>query len=389
MIKKKIFYAKHSINKNDINNVLKSLKYNKLTQGNEVIKFENNIKKYFKSKYSIATSNGTAALHLSGLGLGWKKNDIVITSPLTFVSTVNSIIFSGAKPELVDIDKNNFTIDLNKLEDKIKKIKKLKKFKLSTIIGVDYSGSPCDWSSLKFLSKKYNFKLLNDNCHAIGSKYKNDVGYAVKYADIVTHSYHAAKNITTGEGGAILTNNTTLFNKIKNLRSHGLKVNPKMYWKYFMDNVGYNYRLTDFQSSLGSSQIKQLNKFILTRRKNAEFYFKFFNDEKKYILPEKNKLKYNSFHFFPLQVKALKNQLIKDKFMKALNKKNIYLQVHYKPVFLFEYYKNKFKYNVKDFTNTLNFYNHEISLPTYPSLTSNEISYISKNIDILVNQLKK
>ena len=266
-----ISYSKQTIEKDDINAVSKALTKQYLTQGGLVDKFEKNLAKYFKSNYCTVLSNGTAALHLAGMALGWNEKDTVITTPITFVATANSILYSNSNPEFVDIDKNTYNIDLNKLESKIQLLKKNNK-KVSAVIGVDYSGSPCDWVELRYLANKYSFKLINDNCHAIGSKYKDDRGYAAKYADIVTHSYHAVKNITTGEGGAIFTNSKKIAEKINILKTHGIEKKTNRHWLYEMEKLGFNYRLTDFQSALGITQLSKLNKFVMKKRKNAKKY---------------------------------------------------------------------------------------------------------------------
>ena len=204
-----INYTKHQIYREDIREVVKVLKSDSLTQGKKVNEFEIKLKKKFKSKFCNVVSNGTAALHLAGMALGWTSKDIIITTPLTFLASANAILYSGARPDFVDINSRDFNIDLNILEEKIKKLKH--KQKIKSVIALDYAGQPCDWEGLQYLSKKFSFSLINDNCHALGSKYYNDPGYAVKYADIVTHSYHATKNISSCEGGYLLTNNKDIY----------------------------------------------------------------------------------------------------------------------------------------------------------------------------------
>ena len=189
---KHINYGSQTIDKKDIKSVVKILKSKTITQGNQINKFEKKINQIFGGRYCVALSSGTAALHLSLLSLNLKKKDLVITTPITFLATATSIINSGCQIFLSDINLNNFTIDTDILEKNLIKLKKIKK-KCSAVIAVDYAGSPCNWKELKRLSKKYNFKLINDNCHAIGSKYFNSMKYAIKYADIVTHSYHPEK----------------------------------------------------------------------------------------------------------------------------------------------------------------------------------------------------
>ena len=191
----RIRYGSHTINGTDIKSIENVLKNDFLTQGKHVKKFENALKIKFGSKYCSVLSSGTAALHLSVMALSIPKNFKIITTPLTFVATANSIIMNNLKPDLVDIDLNTSTIDLNKLEHKLKKDNKIK-----AVIALDYAGNVCDWKSLNFLARKYNIKLINDNCHAIGSKYNDNIKYASQFADVVIQSYHPVKAITTAEG---------------------------------------------------------------------------------------------------------------------------------------------------------------------------------------------
>ena len=215
-----ISYGKQSIDQKDIDAVVEVLKRDWLTQGPAVEAFEDDLKKYFGAKHVCAVSSGTAALHLAALTLGWQSNDIVITSPLTFLATANCIVYGGATPDFVDIDPISYTIDPNRVEDKIKFYQSQGK-KVKAIIGIDFAGHPCDWKALREIADKYDLQLVNDNCHALGATYLNDKQYAVKYADLVIQSYHPVKHLTTGEGGAVLTNNSECGEKVRRLRTHG------------------------------------------------------------------------------------------------------------------------------------------------------------------------
>ena len=216
-----ISYGKQTVDQQDIDAVVNVLRSDWLTQGPAVKTFESDLRKYFGAKYASSVSNGTAALHLTGIALGWKPGDIIITVPITFLASANSIIFSGATPDFVDIDKETYTIDPKKLEAKILKYESQGK-KVKAVIAVDYAGHPCDWKSLRKIADRFDIQLINDNCHAMGASYFGDKHYAVKYADIVTQSYHPVKNFTTGEGGAVLTNNSSYAKKIDILRTHGM-----------------------------------------------------------------------------------------------------------------------------------------------------------------------
>lgn len=372
-----INYGKQFIDTADINAVVKVLKSSWLTQGPEVKKFEKKLNTFFGSKYSCVVSNGTAALHLTGLALGWKKGDIVLTSALTFLASANCILYSGAKPELIDINVSNYNIDIDKLEKKLKKISK----KVVAIVATDYAGHPCNWIKLKKIAEKYKIKLINDNCHALGAKINKNKKYAIKYADIVTQSYHPVKHVTTGEGGAILSNDKKLIEKVKILRSHGV-IKKKRFdpWYYEMQKLGYNYRLSDLQCALGISQLNKISKFIKRRREIAEIYNKAFSNDLRFKIPSIEKNYTHSYHLYPLQIK-FKNLKITKKFLfKKMLKEKINLQVHYIPLHIQPYYKKNFNLKIGDFPSAEIFYKQEVSLPIYYSLKNNEINKVIKCI---------
>ena len=272
-----ISYGKQSINSGDIDSVIEVLKSDFLTQGSQVHKFEESLNSYFGSNYASVVSNGTAALHLAGMALGWSKGDVIIVPPITFLSTVNCVEFLNANPYFVDIDPETYTINPNLVEDAVIKLRSKGK-NIVAVIGVDFAGHPCDWIALRQIADKYDINLINDNCHAMGAKFEDEKQYASKYADLVTHSYHPVKHITTGEGGAVLTNHYELDQKVKKFRTHGMTKDfhslekNKGPWYYEMHTIGYNYRLTDFQCALGVRQLKRLDNFIKLRKKIKNKY---------------------------------------------------------------------------------------------------------------------
>ena len=380
----RIRYGRHTINETDIKSIENVLRNDYLTQGKHVKKFENALKIKFGSRYCSSLSSGTAALHLGVMALSLPKNSKIITTPLTFVATANSIILNNLKPELVDIDLTTYTIDVNKLEHKLKKDNKIK-----AVIAVDYAGNICDWKSLNFLARKYNIKLINDNCHAIGSMYNDSIKYASQFADIVTQSYHPVKAITTAEGGSILTNNKKIYENISLLKNHGIIRNKNLSkkfgaWFYSIKKLGYNYRLSDIQCALGISQLKRLNQFILARRKIAKIYDKAFSNTSKLQIPQVREKCYHSYHLYPLLIDFKKTRINKKKFFAKLQSNGIYTQVHYIPIHYHEYYKKKFNFKKGDFPNSEDFYNKEMSLPIYPLLKK---KYVFKVIDNIIKNL--
>ncbi len=379
-MRKIFYYGNHYIDKNDIKSVTNILKNKKITQGAKVIEFENKLKKYFGSKYCAAVSSGTSALFLLAKALNWKKNDIIITTPNTFLATANCVLSVGAKLEFVDIDENTGCIDPFLVEKKILLLKK-KKQKVKGVIAVDFSGIPCDWKSLYKLKKKYKFQLINDNCHALGSKYFNNRKYAIKYADHVTQSFHAVKNITTGEGGALHTKDKSIIEKIYSLRNHGLVKNNKsknFLWNYNMVFLSGNHRITDIQCALGISQLSKLDKFVKRRNQIAKEYDLKFQNIKKIKIYQQQKNFQSAYHLYFIRINFSKIKTNKKKFCKNLKKRGIILQSHYMPIYKHSYYQKYFKF--KSLKKSESFYNNMLSIPIYYSLNNTQINYIASSI---------
>lgn len=378
-------YGRQTIEQDDIEAVISVLKGDWLTQGPYVEKFENELANKFKAKYATAVANGTAGLHLIGLALGWKKDDIILTSPITFLASANCILYAGATPDFVDIDPFSYTIDTTKLEGKIISFKKNGK-KVKAVVAVDYAGMPCDWKKLRALADKYHFQLVNDNCHALGAEVDGDIGYAAKYADVVNMSFHPVKHITTGEGGAVLTNNADLDEKVKILRTHGMTKNEKYLtknegpWYYEMHYLGFNYRITDFQSALGISQLKKLNKFVSRRNEIAELYNEKFANDDRFVIPKTGANIKHAYHLYPLQIKFENIKISKKDFFEKMRENKIGLQVHYIPIHLQPYYKENFGFKEGDYPVAEAFYKREVSIPIYPSLENDDLNYIVRKI---------
>ena len=378
-------YGKQSIDQSDIDAVVKVLKSDWITQGSAVETFENDLNNYFGSKHACAVSNGTAALHLTGPALGWQPGDIVITTPITFLATANCIIYAGATPDFVDIDPVSYTIDPNQVENKIKAHRNKGK-KVKTVIGVDFAGHPCDWKALRYIADKYDLQLVNDNCHAMGALYLGDKQYAMKYADVVTQSYHPVKHITTGEGGVVLTNDPVIDEKVRCLRTHGMTnaldklENNDGPWYYEMHEVGFNYRITDFQCALGSSQVKKLDYFVEKRREIAKKYDEAFSCINNFTIPQTNSSIDHSYHIYSLQINFNELDLTKVKLFEKIKQSGIKLQVHYIPVHMQPFYQKNYGFNTGDFSVSENFYRNEVSLPIYPDLSTDDISSVVNNI---------
>ena len=376
-----INYGSQSVDKKDINAVVKVLKSKLLTQGPVTLEFEKKLSKYFKSRFSLAVSSGTSALNIAAKVLGWEKGDLVFVSPITFLASANCIVNTGAIPKFIDINLNDYSIDLDKLEIELKKNPKKNK----AIVITDYAGHPSDWIRINKLKKKYKLQVINDNCHAMGAKINRDKGYATKYSDFSILSFHPVKAITTGEGGALLTNNFRYFQLAKELRSHGVvrdkkKIKKIGNWYYEMLNLGENSRMSEIHASLGCSQISKLDKFVLKRNKIAKFYNDLFKNNSLFTVPKVRKNFNHAYHIYPLLVNFKKIKILKKKIFQIFKKHKINLQVHYIPINTQPYYKKKFGYNPKDFKNSIKFYKNEISLPIYYDLDSVKLNYIKRVI---------
>lgn len=369
-----IYYNKHSIDKNDINAIKKVLRSKHLTQGPLSLEFEKQLCYYFGSKYCNVLSNGTAALFVGLKALEIKKNEIILVSPLSFVAGAMCAIFLDRSIDFVDINLDTYSLCDVSLEKKILQLKKLKK-KVGCIIVTDYSGIPANWSNLYKLKKKYKFKIINDNCHAIGSSYLSTNKYAVIYSDLVVQSYHAIKNITTAEGGSVLTNNKSLHNKISSLKSHGIsRTNSSKkkngLWFYDVKNLGLNFRLSEIQCALGISQLSRLDSFINKRIKIAKIYNKYFSKLSYVKIPSNFSDRISSNHIYPLLIDFKKLKLSKTNLFNLLKKKGYTLQVNYIPTYKFSLFKKNFNQN--NYPNTEEFYKKEISLPCYYDLPLKE-----------------
>lgn len=376
----RIDYGRQNIFPSDFSFITKALKKKFLTQGKNVELFEKKIRSFLKSKYAIVCNSGTSALHLALLSIDIKKNDVILMPAINFIAAYNMSLSLGAKIYLVDVDPITGQMTPESL---LKTIKQNKLNKIKAIISMYLGGSPENVYSFYKIKKKFKCKLIEDACHAFGSTYKiNKKKYNIgscSHADISTFSFHPLKTITTGEGGAVTTNSSQIAKKIFLLRSHNLyKKNKKEYWKYNAKGIGYNYRLSDINCSLGISQISKVNEIIKKRSFIVNQYKKKLLKYKNYInIPNYSKYSKSCNHLMLVSFNFQKLLTNKDKFLKFMNKNNIYPQQHYIP--LFEVCN--IKYTKKDFINTLNFYKNCISLPIFYSLKNKQIDKVVISIE--------
>lgn len=371
-------YGKQYISEEDIQAVTDVLRSNFLTQGPKIEEFEKAFADYVGSRYAVAVANGTAALHLSALALGINEKSNVLTTPITFAASANCVRYCGGKVIFSDINPQSYLIDIDKVEYK------LKASPVGTyqgIIPVDFAGSPVNMEELRQLADQYNLWILEDACHAPGGFFTDSKeirqncgnGY---YADLSIFSFHPVKHIATGEGGMITTNRKDLYEKLLLLRTHGITKNQDFMqenhggWYYEMQELGFNYRLSDIQAALGVSQLKRASENLEKRRRLAVRYDEAFKDSP-LITPQKQKG--HAYHLYVIQTEKRKE------LYDYLRSQNIFCQVHYIPVHLLPYYRNQ-GWHKGDFPIAEAYYGKCLSLPMYAALTNEEQDFVIENI---------
>lgn len=368
-------YGHQSIDKSDIEAIIKVLKSDWLTQGPEIDEFEKKLSEYCGAKYAVVFSNGTAALHAAYFAAGFKKDSEFITTPLTFAATANAGLYLDARPVFADIDEYG-NLDPGEIEKKITK-------KTNAIVAVDYAGRPVQLDQFRAIAQKYDLVLIEDACHALGAEYKGKKIGSV--SDMTIFSFHPVKSITTGEGGAALTNDEGYYEKLKLFRTHGItkrdlknKSEADGDWYYEMQELGFNYRMTDLQAALGTSQLKRLNGFIGKRKEIAKKYERAFKKYEDYLIlpPLDDEDYFSAWHLYAIRLKNNNRRL---ETFKKLRGADIGVQVHYIPVYWHPYYQ-KLGYKKGICPKAEAFYKSAISLPIYPDLKSEDQEFVIKEI---------
>ena len=389
-------YSRQIISSADIKTVSRVLRSDFITQGPEVKKFEKKICQTIKSKYSVAVNSATSALHIACMALDFKKNDILWTVPNTFVASANCALHLGGKVDFVDIDYKTGNIDVELLEKKLIKSKRNKKLP-KILIPVHFAGLPTEQDKIWKLAKRFNFKIIEDASHSLGSRYKGNITGNCKWSNITVFSLHPVKIITTGEGGIATTNDEKLYKKLQMLKNHGItkeknqfqfKKNKHNDWYYEQQYLGLNFRMNEISAALGLSQLKKLKYFVKERNKIADFYKKNL-DLDNLLLPNFSREFYSSFHLFVIKIKHEKYKLLQRKLFNLLRKKNYFVQVHYIPVHLQPFYRKNFKFKKKELANSVKHSESSISLPIYPGLQKKVLFKIVKTIKkFLVEECK-
>lgn len=372
-------YGRQDITEKDIESVVKVLRSDFLTQGPAVPKFEKKLCNYTGSKYAVAVNSCTSALHIACLALNLSRGDIVWTSPITFVASANCALYCGASVDYVDVDPNTGLMSISELKKKLQ-ISKKKGNLPKVVIPVHLAGQPCDMEEIHLLGKKYGFKIIEDAAHAIGARYKDTIIGSCKYSDITVFSFHPVKIITTGEGGAAMTNDTNIANHMKLLSSHGITRNKdemrdssKESWYYEPVCLGYNYRMTDIQSALGISQLMRLNHYIDKRAKVAQWYGDMLDLDKVKPLIQKQD-RSSSWHLFIVRV--LGGEKSRKFLSDTLHNSGINTNLHYIPLYRHPYMKSS-----KYLPGSEEYYSHALTLPMFPGMSYNDVKRIANLIN--------
>jgi UDP-4-amino-4,6-dideoxy-N-acetyl-beta-L-altrosamine transaminase len=380
---KPIPYGRQDIQKSDIDAVIETLTSDFLTQGPKIIEFENKFAAYVGAKYAVAVNKATKGLHLGVLAMELKPGDRVITTPITFAASANCIRYAGAEVWFADINPDSYLLSL---ESTKKLIESKPKGFFKGIIPVDFAGLPVNLELFNELAKEHDLWIIEDACHAPGGYFIDSKGHKQmcgngKYADIGVFSFHPVKHIACGEGGMLTTNSEAVYKKLSLLRSHGItKDNMEEDhggWFYEMQELGFNYRLTDFQSALGITQLSKNDIGVKKRNEIAENYKTAFKGKIKFQSVPSNF--YNAHHLFIIEVNERKSMY------DFLRKHNILTQIHYIPVHTLPYYK-RIGYTDAELYNSENYYSKCLSLPMFPSLKQEEQTFVIEKVLLFLKE---
>ena len=387
-------YSRQFIDEEDIRVVSNVLKENLITQGPKIASFEKSFARYVGSKFAVACATGTAALHLSCQALKLGQGNNLLTSPITFIASANCAQFVGADTHFADIDSKSYCISSTSLE------KELKKKKIDIVVVVHMCGHSANLEEIYKLKKKYDFKIIEDACHALGGFYKKHRIGSCYYSDISTFSFHPVKSITSGEGGMITTNNKKIYESLLKFRTHGIHKNKNDFlnhemafdnkgkvnsWYYEMPELGFNYRITDIQAALGESQLKKITKFIKKRRKIAKAYNLGFSKNDLIITPSESSEVTHSYHLYTILINFEKLGKSRNTVMQELKNNKIGTQVLYIPIHLQPYYLEKYGFKNGDFPIAEKYYKNCLSIPIFPYLKDHEVNHVINKINSIIS----
>ncbi|HOB43303.1 MAG TPA: UDP-4-amino-4,6-dideoxy-N-acetyl-beta-L-altrosamine transaminase [Bacillota bacterium] len=366
-------YGHQSIDDDDVRSVVEVLKGDWLTTGPSVDRFEQDLARYVGARHAVAVNSGTSALDIAVQALDLPKGSEIITTPFTFAATSNAILYNGHVPIFADIDPITRNIHPDEIQKRITP-------KTRAIIYVDYAGQPCAIDEIREIAREYDLRLIEDACHAFGASYKGrKIG---TFADMTIFSFHPVKPITTGEGGAVVTDDPDLNARLRLLRSHGITrdvgdlFGEGESWGYDMQLLGHNYRMTDIQAALGVSQLKKIDSFIERRNEIATCYIRALSDMAWLDLPVTMDGVTHGWHLYTV----LLNGIERNTLFSYLKERGIGVNVHYIPIYRFSYYQKHHPLNVKNFPNTEDVFNRILTLPLYPGMKDEDVVYVSEQL---------
>ena len=378
-------YGRQWIDEDDIKAVVEVLRGDYLTTGPKIKEFEESLTQYTGAKYAVAISNGTAALHAACFAAGIKEGDEVITTPITFAASANCVLYMGAKPVFADINPRTYNIDPDEIRSKVTE-------RTKAIIPVHFTGQPCDMDEILKIAQEYNLIVIQDGAHAIGAEYKGKKIGSI--GDMTTFSFHPVKHITTGEGGAITTNNEELYKELILFRTHGITRDKDVLlkdegpWYYEQQCLGYNYRITDIQAALGISQLDKLEGFLALRREYVKRYNEAFSAVNEIDLPYQLEDINSAWHLYIIKLKLERLGCGRRQVFDELKERGIGVNVHYIPVYYHPYYR-QLGYNKGLCPRAEELYERIITLPLFPKMEREDIEYVISNVkEVIQNHVK-
>jgi UDP-4-amino-4,6-dideoxy-N-acetyl-beta-L-altrosamine transaminase len=382
-------YGRQSIDETDKAAISEAIFEELLTQGPRVDEFEEALCSALGADFGVAVNSATSALHLACMALGLRKGDIVWTSAITFVASANCARYCDADVDFVDVDSKTYNMSPDALSTKLKLASESGQLP-KIVIPVHLTGQPCDMEAIHKLSEQYGFSIIEDASHATGAEYRGSRIGSCEFSDISIFSFHPVKIITTGEGGAALTNSSELAQRMRHLRSHGITRNPEDFidstqpsFYYEQNSLGFNYRLTDLQAALGLSQLKKLDSFLERRRQIAKYY-----DTKlsglNLKLPFQEEWGLSAWHLYVIRVGESGDPRKRNSIFEKLRAKGIGVNLHYIPVYRHPYYE-QIGYNLEDFPESESYYSQAISIPIHPELSLAELDFVIESISELVS----
>ena len=390
-----INYGKQSVNEEDIHAVITTLQSSALTQGPKIPEFEQAVASYVGAKYAVAVSNLTSGMHIACLAAGLGKGDYLITSPISFVASSNCAIYCGATPLFADIDSETLNMDPKKVEELCQKHPNVK-----AIVPVHFGGAPCDMPAIRKIADQYDCVVIEDAAHGLGGRYSTgEMIGSCGNSEITGFSFHPVKSITTGEGGVLTTNNEETYKQLCRLRSHGINKGQDPYvnqenastggqknqWYYEMQQLGFNYRISDFQCAMGTSQLKRISEFHGRRVQIGKTYDKAFADLKNARVVQSQSREISGNHLYVLLVDFEKLGVTKPElFTQFRNEFNIGLHVHYIPIPMNPYYQQEFNIPEENYETAASYYKQAVTLPMYPAMSDEDVNRVVHAVTRLI-----